>query len=269
MFRFILFLVLLVFSCTPASRQERIHRAVTGEWLVLWGEHQLENDQQYQMYGKVQDSIIEAKGLKLLRFFEDGSFVQMDIPERPGKWQVSPGGEVVIGSGGKGFDHLQTSFHAFKKDELELVESVKLKDETIRINWHFKKIKNSSLFDRERNEWRAKPVKPESEREIRSRLSTIFLYYADYFKLVSNEASYFIGRRVPLPLKFYQHAMGTVDFDPKGDFALLFYNEEQAREAHDWVKRTVYRLGNKFPDRENFVEEYAEFMKLVGKEINK
>jgi hypothetical protein len=268
MFRCILFFLLFITSCAQVSRQEKIQRAVTGDWLVIWGQHRLQDEEQYQVYGKIQDSIIEAKSLKLVRFFDDGSFLQMDTPEQSGKWQVSRAGEVVIGDGGQGFDNLKTNFLRFKQNELELEEQLNMNGDVILLNWHLKKIKNSSLFERERNLWRNRPTRAETEQEIRNRLAIIFIYYSDYFKLVAKESSYFIGRRVPLPLKFYQHAMGTLDFDPRSNFANLFFNEEQARLAHGWVKRTVYRLGNKFPDGKNYVEEYADYMKLVAKEFN-
>jgi hypothetical protein len=70
-----------------------------------------------------------------------------------------------------------------------------------------------------------------------------------------------------IPLKFYQHAMGTIPFDPAGDFANLFFTREQAEEAYGYVKSTVYKLGNRYPKGKNYVEEYASYMKLVAEEI--
>jgi hypothetical protein len=266
---FLILLTLLFVSCHSPSEQEKLRRSLPGNWVVLLADHKLENSDQRLVYGRIQDSVIEAKALKLITFFEDGSFMQADYPDQKGKWALSTSGQLYIGLGGKGFEEFKTDFKEYKDKVLQVIELLHVKGESIKLVWHFKKVNESFLFDAENNTWRKRATKSESEEEIRRRLSAMFGYYSAYFKLVAAEVSYFIGRRVILPLKFYQHAMGTLPFDEESNFAKLFYNREQAEQAYDYVKRTVYNLGNKYPEGENFVDEYATFLKMVGKEIGK
>jgi len=98
-------------------------------------------------------------------------------------------------------------------------------------------------------------------------LAMMLNYYADYDELVGKEVSYFIPGRVILPLKFYQHAMGVLPYDSTNDFTQLFYNAEQAQQAYGYLKKKVYELGNRFPDGEDYMDEYIRFMRLVAKEI--
>lgn len=262
-----IFLLISLVACKTSSEHEKLQRSLAGNWLVLWGEHKLKNEDQRELYGRVQDSVIEAKGLKLLTFYEDGSFVQADYPGQTGKWALSPDRQLYMANGGRGFENFRADFVEFEKKVLQVKEDLSIGEESITLIWHLKKIEEPLLFDKEKNTWRTPAARPESKEEIKQRLSAMFVYYSDYFKLVAKEASYFIGKRVMLPLKFYQHAMGTLPLEPGSDFAKLFFNREQSELAYDYVKRIVYRLGNQYPNKDNFVEEYAAFMKLVAAEI--
>jgi hypothetical protein len=138
-------------SLPGSFRTGKISQNPAGKWIVLLADHQWKNGDQRQIYGRMQDSVIGARTLKLVTFFDKGSFQQIDCPE--------------------------------------------------------------------------------------------------------------------LPLKFYQHAMGTLPFDEKSDFVKLFYNIEQSKQAYTYLKRKVYDLGDRYPGKGNFVAEYASFMAIMAKEV--
>ena len=118
------------------------------------------------------------------------------------------------------------------------------------------------LFSSEANHWRKKPTAPEPESAIRKRLVSLLKYYSDYFKLVSKESSYFLVSRVPLPFRYYQHAIGLRDMQPA--FVNLFYNEDDAKKAYTILEQTINALTGKFDWNENFVVEYGLSLKKMA-----
>ncbi|MBL7740621.1 MAG: hypothetical protein JNK14_15495 [Chitinophagaceae bacterium] len=264
------FLLFSLFSCKTLTEMEKLHRDLSGKWLVLYPDHDLKNDYQKVVYSKIQDSIVGLSGLKLVTLADDGSFMQLDSLHARGKWGITGEKIVFVENGGKGFENFSAAFTGYEKGVLKLTEYVRAEGEKIRLVWHLKKIRGGSaeeLFSNERNTWRKKPIKAESEKEIRQRLSAMLSFYAAYYSLVTKESSFFVPTRVILPLRFYQHAIGMKDFDADGFFAGLFYDRQQAAEAHRYLSVSIRKLRNDFPKMENYVEEYAAFMKLMAQDI--
>lgn len=259
------YFLLLLISCRFSSGQEKLRGIVTGDWLVLYADHQLKNRKQREIYGRIQDSVIRQRGLKLVSFFEDGSFRQMDSLQRKGQWAISPDRKLYLAKGGNGFDDLKAGFLKYEKNILQVVEYMQTGGESIQLVWHLEKVKDPFLFKPENNAWRKKPGQPEPDKQLKERLSAMLIYYSAYFKLVSAKASYFIPGRVILPFSFYQHAMGVKSFNPESDFAGLFFNAEQSEKAYGYLEKTMHRLQDQFPLRDNYVEEYSLFMeKMAG-----
>lgn len=269
--RIIVFLfVLFSFSCKSVSKEQQFINNITGEWLVLYPDHQLKNEKQRKLYGKIQDSIVSLKGLKLVSFAENRIFRQVDNPSSNGRWDTKAMTDVNISEAGEGFENYKTKFTVFDNDILQLTETVKYDGEDIRLIWHFKKIdKNNTekLFSKEANAWRLKPVNAETDAEIKKRLAAALYYYADYFNLVAEESTYFIGKRIILPFAFYQHAIGTRDLDPDSDFAGMFYDNEQAEKAYEYLQDIISILKNDFSKKDNYVKGYATHMKAMADRI--
>jgi hypothetical protein len=261
-------LLLCLVSCNNKSEQDQLREDLAGNWLVLYADHKLINDEQRGIYGRMQDSIISIRGLKLITFYDDGSFQQLDRLDKKGKWGIS-GKEIYIDDGGEGFDDFKTEFFDFKENTLRTVQYIREKDESFKLVWHLKKVSGSSLFKENTNTWRRKPGKPETDEEIKTRLSAMLKYYADYYELVSKESSYFIPSRIVMPFQFYQHAMGLTPFNDKTPFGKLFYDSTQANTAYLYLDHTFDKLKSEFPSKENFVDEYAIFMGMMGEEIKK
>ena len=98
----------------------------------------------------------------------------------------------------------------------------------------------------------------------------MLLYYSQYYKVVSAEASYFIGDRVLLPFRFYQNAVGLKPFDPLGKFAGFYYDEEDARKAYGFLDRSMDIINKEgYPSGKDFVVEYAMVMESLAKQVLK
>jgi hypothetical protein len=261
-------LSLLISSCKgKQTEQEKFQYIVEGDWLIIAPDHKLENDKQREIYGKIQDSVIDSKALKLVRFSDDGSFHQVDHPEQKGKWAVSPEQDLFIGNGGDGFQDFKSKFLDFTDNKLRVTEYINTRNEKIKLVWHMKKIFSPELVKPEYNTWRKKATAKQSEKELRQRLSTILQYYASYYKLVADESIFFIGGRVVLPFNYYQHGMGILPYNPQSEFAKLFYDNEQAEEAYGYLNNTMDNLKGEYPSGKNYVDEYSMLMGRLAKAI--
>lgn len=261
-------LLLCLVSCNSDSRQQQLKKDLTGDWLVLYADHKLTNSEQRRIYGQIQDSIITIRGLKLVQFHADGSFQQLDKPVVKGKWNVTDK-EIYIIEGGEGFTDFHTEFFDFKDDVLRTAEFIKRDDETIKLVWHLKKIDGSSLFKDAVNLWRKKPEQPETDQQIKTRLSDMLGFYADYYRLVSKESSYFIPSRIAAPLNFYQHAIGMKEFDGQAPFAGFFYDSTQAAKAYEYLSQSLLVTAESFPSGGSYVDEYAKYMEMLSRQVMK
>jgi hypothetical protein len=269
----ILSIFLLPISCKSLTEHEKKKQFLTGNWIVLYPDHQLRNQHQRELYGKLQDSIVGEAGLKLISLEENGQFRQADSLNDTGSWELEENGDLIISGGGKGFNYLKANFLEYNNNELKLMEHVMVGNERIRLVWHWKKIEannGGNLFEAEDNDWRIKPGKREDNNQIKKRLRAMLTYYSQYYKLVSDEASYFIGDRVLLPFRFYQNAVGLRPFDPLAKFAAFFYDGEDAKKAYDFLDRAMDLIEpGEYPTGKDFVDEYAKVMERLGKEVAK
>ncbi|MDP4262113.1 MAG: hypothetical protein Q8941_06235 [Bacteroidota bacterium] len=268
----LLIALLLVVSCQSLTEEEKLHKMLAGNWIILYPDQQLKDNQQEIIYGRIQDSIVGLTGLKLIILSENGVFRQIDSVEKKGKWGMSPDSIVFVENGGKEFDNFSARYTGYKDGTLQLTGFVEAEEEKIELVWKLKKITGSTasgLFGEKNNEWRRRPNQPESEKQMKTRLGNMLHYYSDYCYLVTREASFFIPARIILPVKFYQHAMGMAPFDEESFFAKLFFNKQQAREAHHYLSVVIRRLSDEFPAEDTYGKEYAAFMKKMADEIVK
>lgn len=226
------------------------------------------------IYGRIQDSVIMVKGLKLISFEPGGQFYQLDSVISSGKWEIIPGAKnkLIIENGGKGFTSFSASVHNTDDSTAVLAENMSYNNDIYRLDWNLVRINNEyegALFSTSNNAWRNKPSTAETTGQIRSRLAAILNFYAAYYDLISEKASYFIGKRVQLPLEFYQHGVGL---KTKGEDTVLnrfFFSPQQADTAYHYLGRSIDNLYGKFPSSgNNYVKEYAAVMKLMSKEIS-
>jgi hypothetical protein len=261
----LLFVACSLFSCS--SEKEDLKTAIAGNWLILYPDHQLKTKSEREVYGKYQDSIVNLLGLKLITLDDNGEFTEMDsLFNKKGQWQLSGEKDLQLREGGKGFNSFTTEIEGLDNDTLRLIQYLPLEKEKIKVVWHLKKVGGdtlaNNLLTEEGNQWRKKPVHPETEKEIRNRLAGLLNYYSNYLKLVSKESSYFLIPRIHLPFRYYQHAIGMAPQMSKG-FVNLFYDENDARKAYLLLDTTVNQLANEFKWASNFVEEYGLFFKRM------
>jgi hypothetical protein len=256
-------------SCRFSESKPGVEEALTGNWIMLYPDHQRNDPFLTSVYAKSQDSIVNLMGLKLISFKEKGSFQLMDsLYRNTGKWNVRMN-ELQVTGAGSGWEYFNGRLIGFRNDTLQLVEYIPLQDDSVRIVWFMKKInagdKASSLFEEENNIWRKKAVTKESRSMLAKKLKQVLEYYSLYFEVISEESMYFIGGRTPLPFRYYQHGAGLVPFDDKDAFSRLFYNKEDAAIAYDLLEDAYLKDRKKeFPKGDNYVIEYAKFLRRLA-----
>ncbi|MBL7732652.1 MAG: hypothetical protein JNM88_15855, partial [Chitinophagaceae bacterium] len=95
-------------------------------------------------------------------------------------------------------------------------------------------------------------------------------YYADYFRLISEEASYFVPARVMMPLRFYQHAIGMMEMSETHRFVSLFSSFAEAQKAYDMLKEVVNDADIDLPDDDSnsYSKEYALMLDVLSKDMS-
>jgi hypothetical protein len=268
----LLFIICISFlaGCNSLPEAERVHKDLSGNWIMLYPDHQLENQRQRVLYSQMQDSIVGLSALKLITLANDGSFAEIDSLQVTGHWGISPDKIFFISGGGKGFQDFSGQLTSLEGGKLKVTQLLRQQGETIKLVWHLKKISGADarLFRPEANNWRIPATTDESEQQIRHRLSEMLKYYADYYSLVTAESSFFVPTRVLLPLRFYQHAIGLKEFDGDSHFTRLFHDRQQAIFAYKLLSNTIKLLRDDFPSRDNYVKEYAAFMSMMAKSLS-
>lgn len=267
----ILFFLTLAIACNQADEHTDVQKALTGNWFVLYPEDVLVTDEQEKVYAAIQDSLTGLKCLKLVSFSPNGEFSQLDSIDIKGRWGTKENENVLVYDGGRGFDNFKSTFTGLKDDILQLTEIVNSGGEKIKLIWHLKKIEDgyaTQLFTPAMNEWRRKPLKPESDDELKKRLVQVLEYYSIYFQLIADESSYFIPGRVILPVNFYQHGIGLKKFDMESKFTSLFYSSEQAEMAYYILKGAFNRAKFDTPkELKSYSAEYALMLKELARKI--
>lgn len=264
-------ILLFIVSCSSDSTKSP-DLILPGNWIVLYPKDELQTRKQEEVYAKVQDSLTALKCLKLLRFSEKGAFNQQDSINITGNWGMKEEGVIQVFDGGRGFDRFHSRFSGFDGRVLKLTEMVETQGVKLKLIWHLLRIDKgyaTGLFDTDKNKWRVKPAKEETDKEVRERLIQMLEYYALYFRLIAEESSYFIPGRVILPVKFYQHGIGLKPFDEESKFANLFYSVEQAKFASYTLGGAIGRAEFNFKDNSSFTKEYVQMLEELAKEVRR
>ena len=260
-------------SCTFFKKEKKdFSKAVVGDWLILYPDHEIVNAEQRKLYTDAQDSIVALLGLKTVSFRDKGIFFETDSLFKPqGKWNLNPeNNNLFIRNGGKGLDFFAGNLTSIQHDTMQIVETILLGDQKIKLTWFLKKITDKeslALFDEEKNWWRRKPG-IETEDQLRKRVKAMLRYYSLYYAIVSKESTYFSQSRVFLPFKYYQHSMGLRPFNEKSNFSSFFYATQQAEQAHAILAGAMNKIRHKsFPSGKDFVIEYAMFMDKLAEQV--
>lgn len=247
---------------------------MTGNWFVVYPQEKTDNESQDKLYAVTQDSIVDEKGLKLISFMDNGEFIQWDSTILRGRWGIMDESRVVVSGAGKGFQNFKTVYADGENDEALLTKNLNINGERLQLEWHLKKINSGDalkLFGAEANSWRNKPTAPESEEAMKKRLSQMLAYYGIYFKLISEASSYFMPKRVMLPITFYQHAIGIKEFDEEHRFNSLFYQAADTRKGYQLLTAVLNSADFDYPDKDknSYSLEYSYMLTYLSKEILK
>lgn len=264
----LLALAFTILACNSVSKENRKESSadIPGQWIIIRPEHVIYTRNAYEAYTSLtRDSLLNAFGLKVLELKSNGEFIEGDsILASPAKWMVKNDREFLIDGGGDGFRRFRGGFDGIHNDTMLISENLSLPRDTVKIVWHLIKLDSSAkpLFDKAANWWRKKPTASEDTAALAKRVKAMLGYYAVYFTEVSKTASYFSQLRVPLPFRYYQHAVGLKPFKEDLPFNAFFYDNEDAEKAHTLLSNAI-RKGEdeKLKAGKDFVIEYAAFFK--------
>jgi hypothetical protein len=263
----------LIASCTFLKKEKKdFSKAVIGDWLILYPDHEIVNAEQRKLYTTAQDSIVDLLGLKTISFRDKGVFFQTDSLFKPhGKWNLNTeNNNLFIRNGGRGLDFFAGNLTGIHNDTMQIVETIALGDQKIKLTWFLKRIidkKSLGLFEEGENWWRKKPG-IETDEQLRKKVKAMLRYYSLYYDVVSRESAYFSQSRVFLPFKYYQHGMGLRAFNDNSNFSRFFSTAQQAEQAHAILSGAMNKLRHKsFPSGRDFVIEYALFMGKLAEQI--
>lgn len=271
-----LFITLLaITACKQKTKTaaNALQEKVKGNWFVLYPDDGLLTKEQEKIYAAIQDSLVDIKCQKLISLTADGNFVQLDTMDAQGSWATKGNEWLYINNGGEGFMDFKTTFAGMEGDRLTLMETVKVQDQSLKLIWHLLKLDTGNaaqLFLPTENKWRKKTNSSESEVQLKERLVTMLRYYAIYFNLISDKASYFIPKRIILPVKLYQHAIGLKNWEEATNFQRLFYNEAAAKQAYAILEKGIADADfGDIPDLKSYTKEYAAMFKKVALVLEK
>ena len=265
-------LVACFIACRFANHQPNVNEAISGNWLLLYPDHQRNNVLQTAIYAKAQDSIVNLMGLKLITFSEDGKCQLIDsLYRQTGTWKVNQN-ELTVNGAGKGWENFEGRMIGFRNDTLQLVEYIPLRGDSVRIVWFLKKIdggdKAAALFEEDLNAWRKRSAASETKKQLRAKVKEMLQYYALYFEVVADESAYFVGSRASLPIRYYQHAAGLIPFNDQDAFSRYFYNRQNAAAAYDILEDAFLKdMKKPFPKGDNYVIEYSRFLSRLARRI--
>lgn len=113
------------------------------------------------------------------------------------------------------------------------------------------------LLAPERNEWRLKPEKRQTDPEIKMRAKAHLDYLINYFECVKeNKQTYFETGLVSSPFAFYAHGLGLSIVSPSAKrWQSYFYDQRDANRAFEQLKKSVRKV-IKYPKASTFTEEY-------------
>jgi len=278
--QFTLLTALLFFAGTMISCNAKKQKAtsgdktaIPGQWLILYPEHILYTQKAQEAYTRAtQDSLTNLFGLKMIGLRDNGEFREGDsILKSPGTWMVKENGAFLIDGGGQGFGKFRGAFDGIRNDTMLIAENMALAGDTVKVIWHLKRLDDKSagyFFNLPANWWRQRPDSTENEFALAKRVKAMLEYYGLYFSIVSKESSYFLPLRVPLPFKYYQHAMTLRPFTDSLPFNTFFYNNNDARKAHLILGDAMKKLEkHRFPSGKDFVIEYATFIQMIDTAI--
>lgn len=259
----------VLFSCKSKKQEKDAKAEIPGQWLILYPKHILYTQEAREAYTKaVQDSLVSLYGLKLVGLRSNGEFREGDsILTAPGRWMVKDNGEILIDGGGEGFRDFRGAFDGVRNDTMLISQHLPLPGDTVKVIWYLKRLNDKDakfFFNLSANWWRLKPDSSESDAVLAKRVKAMLEYYAVYFRIVSNESAYFSQSRVPLPFRYYQHAMDLRPFSDDLAFNAFFYNIDDAKKAYTMLGDGMKKLQKApFPRGKDFVIEYATYMQMV------
>lgn len=261
-------LLVLVTSCTTHRSDQFGSEDLEGTWLFINTTSRNVPQDKRPLYRKFNDSMKFELALRLIRFDDDGKFVNLENePTTPGSWRMAGENLFTINNGGGQLNEFTGRIDQYKNRILYVSTDVRIDNTLLPIQWLLKRIDRSEtqqLFDADNTWWRQKPAAAENEESLRKRVKAMLSFGSNYFNEVGKSATYFVPKRLPLPFRYYQSGIALLSFNDTLPFNNYFHNLQDARQAHHLLRTGMDAIKAQYPSDENFVLEYAKFYKLLN-----
>jgi hypothetical protein len=129
------------------------------------------------------------------------------------------------------------------------------------------KIKDDEKFNIGAVGWKKPLDSNATDAQLKERLKTQLQYYANYFRTMSgNGISAFAPGKVVLPVMLYSGALGLKQPEKCPNWTINMGGTQNAAKAFEML-RTCFKVKFDYPDRDNFVLEYAEVITHLAAQL--
>lgn len=124
------------------------------------------------------------------------------------------------------------------------------------------------LLTLDHNWWRVKPLKPESQEQLKKRVSAHLSYMIDYFDLINKKkAKSFEIPHLKSPFRFYANGLGL---NKRYDYITsdYFFNSEDASKAYQILQEGFDSIGIYPAGKDTYSEGYKNAMSVIRQHID-
>jgi hypothetical protein len=265
-------LTIAIFGCSSSSKKIKFDNDyLKGNWVVI--AVSLANKDLTQIEPVTISSIKEQnEALSIYSFDEKGSFSidTSGLQEIKGKYTLL---DTVLTL--KSDDNtIKKFFRATQVTDSTMAIIVdKSNESSEKLVYEFVKVKNitneatKTNFDISNVKWKTPLAATADEAAIKDRLKTMLNYYSNYFStLVKSGCRVFSEKKVFLPVKLYGGGLGLKGIEGVPDFITIMGSVANAAKAKDMLSK-CFDSPFTYPDRDNFMQEYAEVLAHLEKQI--
>ncbi len=266
-----IFFTITLLGCSSDKKIKFDNKYLNGNWLVV--AVSLANNDLTQIEPVTISSIKEQnEGLAIYNFDEQGVFI------------IDTSGL----SGIKGKYTLQDTMLTLKSDDnavKKFFRATQITDSTMsiivdksnesseKLVYDFVKVKNivsdtaKTSFNISNVNWKTPLAASADEAAIKERLKIMLNYYSNYFAtLVKSGSRVFSEKKVFLPIKLYGGGLGLKGIENVPAFITIMGSTSNAAKAKDILSK-CFDTPFTYPDRENFIQEYAEVLAHLEKQV--
>lgn len=277
----LIFLFALIFaSCnlvnnTSDKNLPLTKKALYGNWIIIKLDAKSNNEKYESMMKSATNALKDNIELGIFDFQKEDQLLidEGKIEKIKAKWALNSDKQIYLQHKDLAASNPEFTITLYRNDSLLLENILKNKsNEELHIRLLFKKLKVADtipdIFSPELNKWRERPLRAESDAEIKTRLKQVLYYYSAYFAtLSSNQIPFFNINKIACPILFYSGGIGLKKFHISDEWTKMFFDNRDAEKAHHQLDKAFSYINN-YPDKGgDYVAEYIIALKMVADEL--